>query len=97
MSGQVNKFVILLLLFTVSGCELFQPRTPQPPINNNSPYQWLQPTTWDIVLTDLELSFKALDRKYFLDVLADTTNSATGFTFIPDANTASSSGVDFTD
>ena len=85
-------FSILLLI----QCDLFQPRTPQPPSSNNSPYQWLQPTTWDIVLTDLELSFKALDRKYFLDVLADTANSTTGFQFIPDPNVASTSGQDFT-
>lgn len=82
-------------MMTVAACDLFQPRIPAPPINNNSPYQWLQPTSWDIVLTDLGLSFKALDRKYFTDVLADTANSSQTFQFIPDPNVASASGLDF--
>ncbi|MCF7797246.1 MAG: hypothetical protein K9N11_02505 [Lentisphaeria bacterium] len=93
-----KKILLLVLVgfLFLAACELFQPRDPQPPSDGNSPYQWLQPTTWEIVLTDLELAFKALNQKYFLDVLADTATSDEGFTFIPDPNVAHTSGQDFT-
>lgn len=94
----VNRYsagVLIVAIVMLAGCDLFQPRTPEPPNNNTSPYQWLQPTSWDIVMTDLELAFKARDRKYFMDVLADTTNSSQTFQFIADPNVASTSGLDF--
>lgn len=96
MPGIKTFALILTASILLSGCELFQPRDPQPPSENTSPYQWLQPTTWEIVLTDLELAFKALNQKYFLDVLADTATGEVGFVFIPDPHVAHTSGQDFT-
>ena len=96
MFNRYTMGLVIVVAIILSACDLFQPRTPEPPNNNNtSPYQWLQPTSWDIVLTDLELAFKALDRKYFLDVLADTATSSQTFQFIANPNVASSSGIDF--
>ncbi len=93
----MKTWALILLAGFLTRCDLFTPRSADPPLFNNSPYQWIQPTNPDAVITDIELSFKALDKKYFLDLLADSAAGANAFQFIPDPGVASTSGLDFTD
>lgn len=86
--------IIFLLLL---GCELFTPRDPEPPINNQDPYAWLPPTSPEIVLENLANAFPANKPNYFLDALSQDQESENAFTFLPDQSVASSQPDVFTD
>lgn len=85
-----RSVLITMFLFTLSACELFTPREPDPPINISDPYAWRPPTSPEIVLENLANAFPAHKINYFLDVLSQNEEPGPGFTFIADPGVASS-------
>lgn len=81
---------ILIALILLSGCELFTPREPEPPIDILDPYAWVPPTSPEMVLQNLSNAFPAYKPNYHLDVLANTEETGAVFSFLPDQGVASS-------
>jgi len=87
---------ILLLFLLLSGCDLFSPREPEPPLDTSDPYAWKPPTSPEIVLENLSNSFPAHKPNYFLDVLSHDPAGSAAFIFLPDPGVASSQPGVFT-
>jgi len=79
----------LLILILLTGCDLFTPREPEPPIDTLDPYAWKPPTSPEIVLENLSNAFPAHKTNYFLDVLSHDPESGVSFLFVPDPGVAS--------
>ena len=72
------------------GCELFNPRDSEPPIDVLDPYAWVPPTSPEFVLQNLANSLPAHKLNYHLDVLGNSNETGVTFTFFPDQGVASS-------
>ncbi len=88
----MHRIVIILILGTLLGCELFEPRTAEPPGNQVDPYSFQQPTTPEKVLENISNAFPASKQDYYLDVLVEGLADETGFAFDPDPAVAEGHG-----
>ncbi len=84
---KITIIITVLLLF--SGCELFEPRESEPPINTSDPYGWKPPTSPEIVLENLANAFPAHKLNYHLDVIRRSEDTDQSFVFLPDQGVAS--------
>ena len=82
--------VTIVIVLLLTGCELFTPRDSEPPIDVLDPYAWVPPTSPEIVLQNLANAFPAHKLNYHLDVLGNSDETGTSFTFFPDQGVASS-------
>lgn len=72
------------MAITFSACELFETRDPEKPTQGGSTF--LQPTTPDIVLTNLKNAISELSSENYLRCLVDTLTASRTFVFIPTAS-----------
>ncbi len=75
-------------ILLLAGCELFDPRDSEPPIDVQDPYAWVPPTTPEIVLQNLANAFPAHKLNYHLDVLGNGDETGAVFAFFPDEGVA---------
>jgi len=75
--GQNLTFII----FFISGCNIFQTRTPQPPQQSKS--NFIPPKTYDIVVQNLKYAIAEKNLVNYLYCLSDTNFGARKFSFVP--------------
>jgi hypothetical protein len=76
----------LALALLVSGCGIFETRTPEAPQEGRSDFQ--PPTSPDIVVQNLVSAIADRDVNNYLACLSDTTFGARSFRFLPSTNAA---------
>lgn len=86
---KVLLFVINLLplafnLISVSGCDIFQTRTPQPPQQGQSGF--LPPTSADIVVQNLINAIATKNVDNYIECLSDTSFGGRAFSFVPSSD-----------
>ena len=74
-------FLLILQLLFLSGCDIFQTRTPDPPTQGTSSYQI--PDQPDVVLSNLRSSIAESNTDNYVRSFADTSTSSQPFTFTP--------------
>ena len=77
---------VFLALITLTGCDMFDTREPEPPISGSSTF--VPPTSPDLVLTNLAFAVSEKNTENYLRCLVDTLNSSQRFLFIPSAAAA---------
>lgn len=83
----VSAIGVILCLSVLSGCGLFETRSPEPPSNGGATF--IPPTSPDIVLTNLAHAIRERNTGNYLRCLPDTLSSDVQFRFLP---TAAASG-----
>jgi len=82
------KFVLLIcLLFSIGGCDLFRTRDPQTPDQPRSNNQ--QPVTPDLLILNLTQSMIEKNLQNYLDCFADPRFTNKNYNFIPSSSAAS--------
>lgn len=84
----LRLITISMILFLMISCDLFTPRDPEPPIDENDPYAWRPPTSAETVLENLSSAFPAHKLNYHLDCLSKGVDGSGGFVFYPDQGVA---------
>lgn len=79
---------MVCIFIIIQGCELFETRPVQPP--SQSRYTFTQPTTPDIVVTNLTFAIAEKSLDNYLRCLVDTNFSPRRFKYYPDALSQSS-------
>lgn len=72
---------LTFIFFFISGCNIFQTRTPQPPQQGQSTY--IPPTSPDIVIQNLRSAIAEKSVENYLSCLSDTNFGARRFSFAP--------------
>ena len=85
MKKTISIFFILLL-FSISGCDLFSTREPELPENRQS--NWIPPLSPDQVILNLQNSFYERIAENFIRCLVDTAYSEAVYVFDPDPEVA---------
>ncbi len=88
-----SHVIILLQLLFLSGCGIFETRTPEPPQQSRSDFQ--PPTTAGTVIDNLKNAITDLDVTNYLACLSDTSFGGKVFSFSPSAKAASQYGAIF--
>lgn len=73
--------VIILVLLSLSGCGIFETRTPQPP--GQSRTDFIPPTSPDIVISNLKSSISDQNVDNYVACLSDTSFGGARFEFVP--------------
>jgi hypothetical protein len=78
----MSKFLYMsLLIASLSGCDIFQTRTPQPPQQGQT--NFIPPTSPDIVIQNLKSAVAEKNVENYLACLSDTSFGGKRFSFTP--------------
>ena len=78
------RVFLLVSVLLVSGCGIFETRTPEAPQQGRSDFQ--PPTSPDIVVQNIENAIADRDVNNYMACLSDTIYGGKAFTFVPSAN-----------
>lgn len=77
----VKKIVLILLIFSFIGCDIFKTRTPENPVQVRT--KWTPTTTVDILIDNLKSSLNEKSTENYLRCLIDSITTNRNFVFIP--------------